>query len=112
MQISMPELSEDGTKNWDELNYIPLVAVLPLNFDENISEIITAYDISDTKTELSISVSSKFGEEDDFAVSTSLKVTISAKDDEAGESVVEYKDETSGEGTEYNTGIVKFWINQ
>jgi hypothetical protein len=37
---------------------------------------------------------------------------VSANDDEAGESVVEYKDKTTGEGTEYNTGIVRFWVNR
>lgn len=69
-------------------------------------------DPSNTQMELSITTSSKFGEDDNTAISSSLKVTIGSDDDEAGESVVEYKDGTKGEGTEYNTGIVKFWVNQ
>jgi hypothetical protein len=69
-------------------------------------------DDSDTKSELNIAVSSKFGAGDNTTINSSVKVTISAEDDEAGEDVVEYKDGTSGGGTEYNTGIVRFWVNQ
>ena len=70
-------------------------------------------DNSDTKTELNIAVSSNFGAvPNTTTVTNSVKVSISAEDDEAGEDVVEYKDKTSGDGTEYNTGIVRFWINQ
>lgn len=69
-------------------------------------------DESDSKTELNITANSNFGEDDDVSVNGSVKITISAKDDEAGESIVEYQDKTSGEGTEYRTGIVRFWINQ
>lgn len=46
LQISMPELTDGSTLNWDEKKYVPLVAVLPLNFDEKTSEIITAYDMN------------------------------------------------------------------
>lgn len=51
-------------------------------------------DNSDTKTELSIGVTSKF-DEGNTTVTNSVKATIGAKDDEAGEAVVEYKDRTS-----------------
>jgi hypothetical protein len=39
-------------------------------------------------------------------------VTITPEDDECGESLVYYKDPTSGEGTSYDTGLIRFWINQ
>lgn len=45
LQISMPEISEASTKNWNDLNYIPLVAVIPDNFDESTTKVIAAYDM-------------------------------------------------------------------
>ncbi len=59
--------------------------------------------------ELSTTISSKY---DDITLSQTVKTTISDKDDEAGDGLVQYCDDTSSEGTEYNTGILKFWINQ
>ena len=67
-------------------------------------------DNSDVKTEYNIGVTSKFDE--NTTITTSVKVTISAADDEAGEDVVEYKDSTIGDGTEYDTGTVRFWVDQ
>ncbi len=72
-------------------------------------------DNSDTKEEYSIATSTTFSDDNsdtEDTQSASVKITVSANDDEAGESVVEYKDKTTDEGTEYNTGIVKFWVNQ
>ncbi len=99
--------SELKTKNLD-INII--------NWDKEIMGDRMKYtwieqDNSDTKTEYSIGTTTKF-DDSNTAITASVKVTNSAKDDEAGEAVIEYKDSTTGEGTEYNTGIVKFWINQ
>ncbi|ALO14050.1 hypothetical protein L21SP5_00371 [Salinivirga cyanobacteriivorans] len=41
-----------------------------------------------------------------------FEVEGKSNDDEAGESYVEYIDDTDGEGYMYSTGILNFWINQ
>ncbi|MGM0642037.1 MAG: DUF3103 family protein [Thermotogota bacterium] len=69
-------------------------------------------DNSNSTTELNIAASTDFGEDEDIPVNGSIKVTIGTDDTEAGEAIVEYKDNTTGDGTEYNTGIMRFWVNQ
>lgn len=59
--------------------------------------------------EYSTSVASKY---DDITLTQAVKITITDEDDEAGDGLVQYCDDTSLEGTEYNTGILTFWINQ
>lgn len=54
LQISIPEVYEQSTENWDISDYTPLVAVLPDNFDENITEVITAYDMDGNISYLNI----------------------------------------------------------
>ncbi|WP_338394547.1 hypothetical protein [Fulvitalea axinellae] len=41
-----------------------------------------------------------------------IDVTLKAKDDPCGESLVHYSTPTTGEGMRFNTGIIKFWLNQ
>lgn len=64
--------------------------------------------------ELSNSFSSTF-ENDDGSKSTQtfgIKNTIQDKDDMLGESIVEYCDNTDGDGYTYNTGKIRFQVRQ
>lgn len=42
----------------------------------------------------------------------SIKTTIDDNDEDAGDAIVQYEHATAGDGTWYNTGIVKFSVNQ
>jgi hypothetical protein len=61
-------------------------------------------------TEISTTLNNKY--DDNTSIATTVKSTIKKDDDDCGEAIVEYEDPTSGEGTWYTTGIVKFSINQ
>jgi len=64
----------------------------------------------DTPTEITTTITTKY---DDNTTSTlSVKHTFDNNDEDAGESIVQYEDNTDGDGTEYNTGIMRFWIKQ
>lgn len=61
-------------------------------------------------TEISTTLNNKY--DDNTSIATTVKSTIKEDDDDCGEAIVEYEDPTSGEGTWYTTGIVKFCVNQ
>jgi len=65
---------------------------------------------SGNSTEISTTLNNKY--DDNTSTTTTVKSTVSDKDDDAGEAIVEYEDPTSGDGTWYSTGIVKFSVNQ
>ena len=83
--------------NWDKNKY-----------GDSVKYTWIEQDSGGNSVELQINTTSTFGESN----AQSTKVTIRSRDDEAGESIVYYNDHTIGEGSEYNTGIVRFWINQ
>jgi hypothetical protein len=43
--------------------------------------------------------------------STTVKQTITDEDDELGEAIVEYCDQTTGDGNEYNSGVGRIRFN-
>lgn len=66
-------------------------------------------------TTYTVSIESEFEGEDgapDFTVSGELEIPITNEDDDLGSSIVEYCDNTDGEGYRYGTGKVYFDVNQ
>lgn len=50
--------------------------------------------------------------EDNTTITSTVKCTIDDNDEQAGEAIVQYEDNADGDGTEYSTGIVRFWVKQ
>ncbi|MEM9339963.1 MAG: hypothetical protein AAGA66_14595 [Bacteroidota bacterium] len=46
------------------------------------------------------------------SIGSSIDVEIGNNDEELGGAIVEYCDNTDGDGTQYNTGSLKFYVNQ
>lgn len=98
--------NELRTKNLD----LPIIKWVKANFGNSMKYTWIEQDPSDSQSTINIGYSTKF--EDGDQLSTSISIKTGADDDEAGEDIVDYNDSTTGEGTVYNTGILKFWINQ
>ncbi len=64
----------------------------------------------DSTTEYIINASTKF--EDGTSISAQTKVTITRNDHPLGSKVVNYCDNTDGDGTFYTTGKIDFYVNQ
>lgn len=47
-----------------------------------------------------------------FNVGATINLTFNNKTTQCGESIVYYCDDTSGDGKDYNTGTIEFWVNQ
>lgn len=94
------------TKNLD----LPIIKWIKANFGSSMKYTWIEQDPSESQATLNIGYTTKF--ENGDQLTTTVSVKIGEKDDEAGEDVVDYNDSTSGEGSEYNTGIVRFWVNQ
>lgn len=62
--------------------------------------------------EVTVNLTYKNDLDDNVTISSNTKITVNKRDDKAGDAIVSYTEKTTGEGTEYNTGIIKFWINQ
>lgn len=60
-------------------------------------------------TEMSVSFSTKF---EDVSVGITGKYTIPKENDKLGQSIVEYCDNTDGNGYTYDTGSIKFQVRQ
>jgi len=98
--------NEIKTKNLD----IPIIKWSKATMGDNMKYTWIEIDNSDKQKSFNTTYSTKF--EDGSTISSSITLTLNAEDDEAGEDIVYYIDSTTGEGTEYNTGVVRFWINQ
>lgn len=92
--------------------HLPILVWDKAKYGDSIKYTWIEQDDSSKKVELSISTSSKFDDGSNSTITGSTKVTITPEVDEAGEAVIRYDDATAGVGTEYNTGIVRFWVNQ
>ncbi len=74
LQVSVPVHCDE----WDTENYIPLVAYLPLDYDESTTQYITAFDIYGKRYELSLDVEPE---------NPVIVVGISERIDENGEKI-------------------------
>lgn len=64
----------------------------------------------DKQIDFTTTVTTKY--DDNTSSTQTIKCSFDNNDDDAGEAIVQYEDNTDGDGTEYNTGIMRFWIKQ
>ena len=65
---------------------------------------------ANVKNEVSLSYNTDIDENSRITAKTTI--SINKRDDECGDAIVNYSEDTAGGGTEYNTGRIKFWVTQ